>query len=67
MTETKREQLQFGLCADCRYRREIVSSKGSRFLYCLHADTDDRYPKYPRLPVSQCAGYEPQSETSGED
>ena len=58
MIEAKREQLQFGLCADCSYHREIVSGKGSRFLYCLRAESDDRYSKYPRLPVLHCAGYE---------
>jgi hypothetical protein len=47
-----------GLCTTCRYRREIVSGKGSRFLYCLRSETDTRYRKYPSLPVLRCAGYE---------
>ncbi|MGH7965962.1 MAG: hypothetical protein ACRERD_29785 [Candidatus Binatia bacterium] len=49
---------QVGLCADCRYRREIVSGKGSRFFYCLRAETDMQYPRYPRLPVLHCTGYQ---------
>jgi hypothetical protein len=47
-----------GLCATCCYKREVVSGKGSRFLYCLRAETDAHYRKYPPLPVLRCAGYE---------
>jgi hypothetical protein len=25
---------------------------------CERSKTDDRYPKYPRLPVERCTGYE---------
>jgi len=25
---------------------------------CLRSKTDERYPKYPRLPVERCPGYE---------
>jgi hypothetical protein len=25
---------------------------------CERSKTDERYPKYPRLPVERCAGYE---------
>ncbi len=46
-----------GLCTSCQYIREIVSGKGSRFYYCGRSVTDPRYPKYPRLPVRECAGY----------
>jgi hypothetical protein len=27
---------------------------------CLKHKTDAEYPKYPRLPVVECRGYEPQ-------
>lgn len=47
-----------GLCSSCLHKREIVSGKGSRFLYCLRADTEARYRKYPPLPVLRCAGYQ---------
>jgi len=46
------------LCVSCRHLRVIISKKGSRFLYCLRSETDKQYPKYPRLPVLQCQGYE---------
>jgi hypothetical protein len=33
---------------------------------CLrHRTEPERYPKYPPLPVRECAGHEPQSMTSG--
>lgn len=52
---------QTGLCTTCRYMREVVSGKGSRFLYCLRSETDVHYRKYPPLPVLRCAGYEGRS------
>jgi hypothetical protein len=47
-----------GLCADCIYATKIQSSKGSVFLLCELSKTDPRFPKYPRLPVLSCTGYE---------
>ena len=26
---------------------------------CLRSKTDERFPKYPRIPVERCPGYEP--------
>jgi hypothetical protein len=48
-----------GLCASCRHAREVVSGKGSGFVLCELSRTDRRFPRYPRLPVLACAGYEP--------
>jgi len=28
---------------------------------CERSKTDDRFAKYPRLPVLQCVGYEPRA------
>lgn len=47
------------LCDTCRYMREVVSGKGSRFRLCRLSQTDRRYAKYPPQPVVQCDGYEP--------
>ena len=49
---------RLGLCADCRYTRQITSDRGSTFFQCQLAAVDATYPKYPRLPVWRCAGYE---------
>ena len=46
-----------GLCATCIHMREITSDRGSTFYRCALADTDARFPKYPRLPVLRCDGY----------
>jgi hypothetical protein len=52
------ERLEIGLCADCLYARRIVSAKGSAFWLCGRSEWDPRFPRYPRLPVLQCDGYE---------
>ena len=52
------EHARVGLCFTCRCSRVIVSDRGSRFYFCERSKTDPRYPKYPRLPVVTCAGYE---------
>ena len=46
------------LCESCRYLREVVSGRGSRFLLCLLSQSDKRFPKYPPQPVLKCCGYE---------
>lgn len=46
-----------GLCATCRHAR-ILASKTSVFLRCGYAEVEPDFPKYPRLPVRVCAGYE---------
>jgi hypothetical protein len=48
-----------GLCISCRWRRVIESGTGSRFSLCERSRGDSRYPRYPRLPVLACPGYEP--------
>jgi hypothetical protein len=50
-----------GLCANCRFMRKIESDRGSIFYLCQLSATDSRFPKYPRLPVLQCLGYQPLS------
>ena len=48
-----------GLCGDCRHARTLTSSSGATFYQCLLSETDPRFPKWPRLPVLACSGYEP--------
>lgn len=52
------ERERVGLCAECVHGRRIVSAKGSEFWFCAKSETDPRFPKYPRLPVLACVGYE---------
>lgn len=53
------EKARLGLCADCRHARTIQSARGSSFLLCGLAATDERFSRYPRLPVLTCPGYQP--------
>jgi hypothetical protein len=53
-----------GLCANCRHATWIKSDRGSVFLRCKLALIDDRFPKYPRLPVLACSGYQKEEATS---
>jgi hypothetical protein len=48
-----------GQCAACRHARVIESDRGSRFVQCDRSRVDPRYPRYPHLPVTDCAGQEP--------
>ena len=50
---------RFGLCDTCRHQRIVRSGRGSVFSLCERSKTDDRYPKYPRMPVLACPGHEP--------
>jgi hypothetical protein len=48
-----------GLCDSCLHQRVVKNTRGSRFSLCERSKTDPQhYPKYPRLPVRECAGYE---------
>lgn len=47
-----------GLCATCVHARRVASARGSVFMLCGRSATDRRFPKYPRLPVVRCAGYQ---------
>jgi len=58
MTPDKKSIGNFGLCADCLHAKKIASSKGSEFLLCELSKSDPRFPKYPRLPVLSCSGYQ---------
>ena len=48
-----------GLCATCRHSRMIRTARGSVFRLCERSATDPAYPRYPRLPVLRCPGFEP--------
>lgn len=47
-----------GLCAHCRFVRQVKSDRGATFLLCQRSMTDPSFPKYPRQPVLECRGYE---------
>jgi hypothetical protein len=47
-----------GLCDTCAYQRVVPNTRGSTFSLCNRSREDPAYPRYPRLPVLSCAGYE---------
>jgi quercetin dioxygenase-like cupin family protein len=47
-----------GLCAACAHVETIRSDRGAVFYLCKLSAGDSHFPKYPRLPVRSCAGYE---------
>ncbi|TMB80112.1 MAG: hypothetical protein E6I12_11005 [Chloroflexi bacterium] len=50
--------MEVGLCATCRHSRTVKGSR-SVFWMCERSLTDPSFPQYPRLPILQCRGYEP--------
>ena len=59
MAQNHKSIAKLGLCADCVHAKKIASSKRSEFLLCELSKSDPRFPKYPRLPVLFCSGYQP--------
>ena len=59
MRGTRLSDPQAGLCADCVHGSRVTSSRGSEFWRCERAAIDPTFPRYPRLPVLECAGCEP--------
>ena len=50
-----------GQCGDCRHARAVHGGH-SQFYLCQRASEDDRYSRYPRLPMLDCRGAEPASD-----
>ena len=46
-----------GLCSDCHFAQVQRSERGSEFWRCRLSDTDERFLRYPALPVDACDGY----------
>jgi hypothetical protein len=47
-----------GLCRDCQHVRLNQTRRGPAYLRCTRAEWDPALPRYPRLPVIACPGYE---------
>ena len=52
------EMRRAGLCADCEHARLVDSLHHTTFYLCQRSATDPSFPKYPRLPVIECRGYD---------
>jgi hypothetical protein len=62
MSQIPSESERVGLCLSCQHMRPVRTDRGSVFYQCQRSATDPTYPKYPRLPVLQCHGYEKKEE-----
>jgi hypothetical protein len=47
-----------GLCDRCRHQRVIRNTRGSAFSLCRRSRDDPAFPRYPRVPVTECRGFE---------
>jgi propionyl-CoA synthetase len=47
-----------GLCGSCVYAKLNETNRGTAYLRCTRAGWDARLPRYPRLPVIECPGFE---------
>jgi hypothetical protein len=47
-----------GLCDTCAHQQLVRNTRGSTFSLCRRSREDPVYPRYPRLPVLACPGYE---------
>ena len=52
-----------GLCDSCAHQRLVPNTRGSTFSLCQRSRNDERFPRYPRLPVLDCVGHEPREES----
>jgi hypothetical protein len=52
-----RQAVPPGLCTSCRHAAVVPSDRHAEYLLCERSKTDDRFPRYPRLPVRVCDGY----------
>ena len=51
-----------GLCGRCVHVRRVENRRGSVFLLCELSMLDESFPRYPRLPVLRCRGFEEQAQ-----
>jgi hypothetical protein len=54
-----------GLCAACQHAKLNETRRGTVYLRCTRAAWDPRLPRYPRLPVAECVGFDPVSGSPG--
>ena len=51
-----------GLCGTCQHPKLNETRRGTVYLRCTRAEWDAALPRYPRLPVMQCPGFEPRED-----
>lgn len=56
-----------GLCDGCAHQQIVRNTRGSVFSLCTRSRSDPAYPRYPRLPVLSCPGFDERSAGGGGD
>ena len=54
-----------GLCDSCVHQRIVRNTRGSSFSLCERSRTQPEFPRYPRVPVLSCPGFERATEKRG--
>jgi propionyl-CoA synthetase len=47
-----------GLCRACMHAKLNETRRGTAYVRCMRAAWDTALARYPRLPVTQCGGFE---------
>ena len=59
------QDIDTGLCGRCVHAIVRPTRRGTTYLRCALAQQDDRFPKYPRLPMLACPGFADRREPGG--
>ena len=51
-----------GLCRACEHAKLNQTRRGTAYLRCTRAEWDAALVRYPRLPVTECTGFERRSD-----
>ncbi|MDQ3729530.1 MAG: hypothetical protein M3355_08070 [Actinomycetota bacterium] len=51
-----------GLCDSCKHQRVVRNTRGGAFSLCERSRSEEEFPRYPRLPVTDCRGHEPRAD-----
>ena len=58
MTEAAERRVPAGLCDHCRHQQLVRTTRGPAYSLCRRSrDEPERFPRYPRLPVTACPGF----------
>ncbi len=52
-----------GLCSVCTHVKVVGNRRGSRYYLCELSRTDNRFVRYPSLPMDECPGFEHETGT----
>lgn len=61
ISDTGETPVEPGLCGTCVQAHIVRSDRGAVYLKCLLSEKNAAFPRYPRLPVLSCPGFERQA------